>query len=139
MVVIFKGSNEVDKILEAEIKGSMVVSYADFIVEDEKFRDQTVILASNAIETDFREYLYLLRSMNIRVILLLKNEKEEATKIALENGIYDLVFGNFYPSQIIDILENPKTFSSISSVYRKIFNIKIGNRVKKKIKDRSNS
>ena len=61
MVVIFTGSNEIDKILETEIKGSMVVSYADFIIEDDKFKSQTVILASNAIETDFREYLYQLR------------------------------------------------------------------------------
>lgn len=36
MVVIFTGSNEIDKILESEIKGSMVVSYADFIIEDDK-------------------------------------------------------------------------------------------------------
>ena len=76
MVVIYTGSNEIDKILESEIKGSMVVSYADFIIEDDKFKNQTVILSNTAIETDFREYLYLLRSKNIRVILLLKNEKE---------------------------------------------------------------
>ena len=125
MVVIFTGSNEIDKILEAEIKGSMVVSYADFIVEDDKFINQTVILAGSAIEKDFREYLYLLRSKNIRVILLLNNEKDENTKIALENGIYDLIFGNFYPSQIKDILDNPKTFADISKIYRKLFNIQI--------------
>lgn len=125
MVVIFTGSNEIDKILENEIKGSMVVSYADFIIEDDKFRNQTVILASSAIETDLREYLYLLRSKDIRVILLLKNDKEDETKIALENGIYDLIFGNFYPSQIKNILDNPKNFSDISKIYKKLFNIQI--------------
>ncbi len=131
MVVIFTGSNEIDKILEAEIKGSMVVSYADFIVEDDKFINQTVILAGSAIEKDFREYLYLLRSKNIRVILLLNNEKDENTKIALENGIYDLIFGNFYPSQIKDILDNPKTFADISKIYRKLFNIQIKKKIRK--------
>ena len=131
MVVIFTGSNEIDKILETEIKGSMVVSYADFIIEDDKFKSQTVILASNAIETDFREYLYQLRSRNIRVILLLKNDKEENTKIALENGIYDLVFGNFYPSQIKEILDNPRNFSDISKIYRKLFNIQIKKKARK--------
>ncbi len=131
MVVIFTGSNEIDKILETEIKGSMVVSYADFIIEDDKFKSQTVILASSAIETDFREYLYQLRSRNIRVILLLKNEKEENTKIALENGIYDLVFGNFYPSQIKEILDNPRNFSDISKIYRKLFNIQIKKKAKR--------
>ena len=131
MVVIFTGSNEIDKILETEIKGSMVVSYADFIIEDDKFKSQTVILASSAIETDFREYLYQLRSRNIRVILLLKNEKEENTKIALENGIYDLVFVNFYPSQIKEILYNPRNFSDISKIYRKLFNIQIKKKTKR--------
>lgn len=128
MVVIFTGSNEIDKILEAEIKGSMVVSYSDFIIEDDKFKNQTVILASSAIETDLREYLFLLRSKDIRVILLLKNENTEEAKIALENGIYDLVFGNFYPSQIKDILDNPRKFGDISKIYKKQFNIKINKR-----------
>ena len=138
MVVIFTGSNEIDKILESEIKGSMVVSYADFIIEDDKFKNQTVILASSAIETDFREFLFLLRSKNIRVILLLKNEKDENTKIALENGIYDLVFGNFYPSQIKYILDNPKTFEDISKIYKKLFNIQIKKKIRKDFKNGKN-
>lgn len=138
MVVIFTGSNEIDKILESEIKGSMVVSYADFIIEDDKFKNQTVILASSAIETDFREFLFLLRSKNIRVILLLKNEKDENTKIALENGIYDLIFGNFYPSQIKYILDNPKTFEDISKIYKKLFNIQIKKKIRKDLKNGKN-
>lgn len=128
MIVIYTGSNEIDKILEEEIKGSMVISYADFIIEDDKFKNQTVIISSSAIEGDLREYLYQLRSKNIRVILLIKNDKNEETKIALEFGIYDLVFGNFYPSQIKEILEKPRTFEDISKIYRKIFNIKVNDR-----------
>ncbi len=134
MVIIFTGSNEVDKILENEIKGSMIVSYSDFIIEDDKFKNQTVILGANSIETDFREYLFLLRNMDIRIILLLKSEKEEKTKIALENGIYDLIFGNFYPSQIKDILDNPRKFSDISKIYKKLFNIKLNKKINKKSK-----
>lgn len=134
MVVIFTGSNEVDKILENEIKGSMIVSYSDFIIEDDKFKNQTVILGANSIETDFRKYLFLLRNMDIRVILLLKSEKEEKTKIALENGIYDLIFGNFYPSQIKDILDNPRKFSDISKIYKKLFNIELNKKINKKSK-----
>ena len=125
MVVIYTGSNEIDKILEAEIKGSMVVSYEDFIIEDDKFKDQTVILGANSIERNLKEYLFLLRNKNIRVILLLDKDKNEKTKIALEYGIYDLVFGNFYPSQIIEILNNPKQFSDISKIYKKCFDIHI--------------
>ena len=134
MIVIYTGSNEIDKILESEIKGSMVVSYTDFIIEDDKFKNQTAIIASKSIESDLREYLYLLRRMNIRVILLLNNDKDEDTKIALETGIYDLVFGNFYPSQIKEILDNPRSFNDISKIYRKHFNIKIKKRGKKNAK-----
>ena len=128
MIVIYTGSNEIDKILEEEIKGSMVISYADFIIEDDKFKNQTVIISSSAIDGDLKEYLYQLRSKNIRVILLIRNDKNEETKIALEFGIYDLVFGNFYPSQIKEILEKPRTFEDILKIYRKIFNIKINDR-----------
>lgn len=130
MIVIYTGSNEIDKILEEEIKGSMVVSYADFIIEDDKFKNQTVIIAASAIEDDLREFLYQLRSRNIRVIFLLKNEKSEETKIALEFGIYDLIYGNFYPSQIKEILNKPRTFEDISKSYRKIFNIKLKKRIR---------
>ena len=125
MIIIYTGSNEIDKVLEEEIKGSMIVSYSDFIIEDDKFKNQTVVLAASAIETNLREYLFLLRRNNIRVILLLKNEKSEETKIALENGIYDLVFGNFYASQIRNIIDNPRNFSDISKIYEKLFNIQI--------------
>lgn len=125
MVVIYTGSNEIDKILESEIKGSMVVSYEDFIIEDDKFKDQTVILNANAIERDLKEYLFLLRSKNIRVILLLDNNRDEKTKIALEYGIYDLIFGNFYPSQVLELLNHPKQFTDISKIYIKLFDIHI--------------
>lgn len=128
MIVIYTGSNEIDKILEEEIKGSMVISYADFIIEDDKFKNQTVIISSSAIDGDLKEYLYQLRSKNIRVILLIRNDKNEETKIALEFGIYDLIFGNFYPSQIKEILEKPRTFEDVSKIYRKIFNIKVNDR-----------
>ena len=124
MVIIYTGNNEIDKILEDEIKGSMVVSYSDFIIEDDKFKNQIVILATCAIEKDLREYLYELRNKDIRVILLINNEKSEEAKIALEMGIYDIIFGSFYPSQIKNVIDNPRKFSDISKLYKKIFNIK---------------
>lgn len=99
MVVIFTGNNEIDKILEAEIKGSMVVSYTDFIIEDDKFKNQTVILASSAIETDFREFLYKIRSKNIRVILLLKKENKELIKNYEKMDCHELL-ENIYEQEL---------------------------------------
>lgn len=133
MIIIYTGNHEIDKILEEEIKGSMVVSYSDFIIEDNKFENQTVIISASAIEKDLREYLFRLRSLNIRVIVIFKNEKQERDliKITLESGIYDLIFGNFYPRELKDIIDNPRTFRDVSKMYKKIFDIKVKKNNKK--------
>lgn len=127
MIIIYTGNHEIDKILEEEIKGSMVISYSDFIIEDNKFENQTVVISASAIERDLREYLFRLRSLNIRVIVIFKNEKEESEliKTTLEMGIYDLIFGNFYPSELKNIIDKPRTFKDVSKIYKRIFNIKI--------------
>lgn len=127
MIIIYTGNHEIDKILEEEIKGSMVISYSDFIIEDNKFENQTVIISASAIERNLREYLFRLRSLNIRVIVIFKNEKEESEliKTTLEMGIYDLIFGNFYPSELKNIIDKPRTFKDVSKIYKRIFNIKI--------------
>lgn len=131
MVIIYTGKHEIDKILEEEIKGSMAISYADFIIENEKFENQTAIISAQEIESEeFENYLFLIRQLNIRVILLFTNEKEEKEKIkiALKLGIYDLVFGNFYPSEIRELLDNPKTFKDIAKRYKKLYELKIKKR-----------
>ena len=61
----------------------------------------------------------------MRVILLLKNQKQEETKLALQLGIYDIIYGNFYPSQIKEVIEHPKNFRDIADLYMKTFNIKL--------------
>lgn len=134
MVIIYTGKNEIDKILEEEIKGSMAISYLDFIIENEKFENQTAIIAAQEIDSEeFESYLFLLRQLNIRVILLFTNEKEEREKIktALKLGIYDLIFGNFYPSEIKELLDNPKTFRDIAKTYRKLYDLKLKKRKRK--------
>lgn len=128
MVIIYTGKHEIDKILEEEIKGSMAISYLDFIIENEKFKGQTAIIASQEIEYQkFEQFLFLLRKLDIRVILLFTSEKEdrEKIKLALKLGIYDLIFDNFYPSQIKNLIKNPKCFKEISDLYQKLFAIKI--------------
>ena len=125
MIVIYTGIEEVDEEIQGNLRDSIIAHYSDYLIESNTFENQTVILSPDAIEDDLQEYLFLLKQMNIRVILLLKNQKQEATKIALQLGIYDMVFGNFYPSQIKEIIEHPKSFRDISELYRKTFNIKL--------------
>lgn len=138
MIVIYTGIEEVDEEIQGNLRDSIIAHYSDYLIESNTFENQTVILSPDAIEDDLQEYLFLLKQMNIRVILLLKNQKQEATKIALQLGIYDMVFGNFYPSQIKEIIEHPKSFRDISELYRKTFNIKLKKR-KRIINQKNNS
>ena len=125
MIVIYTGIEEIDKEIQKELKNSIIAHYSDYLIENNTFENETVIISPTGITENFQEFLFMLKEMNIRIILLLKNRKQEETKLALQMGIYDIVFGNFYPSQIKDIVNNPRTFKDISELYKKTFNIKI--------------
>ncbi len=138
MIVIYTGIEDVDKEIQLSLRDSIIAHYSDYLIENNTFEGQTVIVSPQAIEGNLHEFLFTLKEMNMRVILLLKNQKQEETKLALQLGIYDIVFGNFYPSQIKEIIEHPKSFKDISNLYRKTFNIKLKKR--KRIRnEKSNS
>ncbi len=128
MIVIYTGIEDVDKEIQLSLRDSIIAHYSDYLIENNTFEGQTVIVSPQAIEGNLHEFLFTLKEMNMRVILLLKNQKQEETKLALQLGIYDIVFGNFYPSQIKEIIEHPKSFKDISNLYRKTFNIKLKKR-----------
>ena len=125
MIVIYTGIEEIDKEIQSVLRDSIIAHYSDYLIENNTFENQTVIISANAVDGDLQEFLFTLKQMNMRVILLLEKQKQEETKIALQLGIYDIVYGSFYPSQIKDILEHPKSFRDISDLYRKTFNIKL--------------
>ena len=126
MIVIYTGVEEIDKEIQMNLRDSIVAHYSEYLIENNTFEGQTVIISPQAIEGDLHEFLFILKQMNIRVILLLKSKKTEETKLALQLGIYDILYGNFYPSQIKDIIENPRSFKDIADLYRKTFNVNIG-------------
>lgn len=125
MIVIYTGIEEVDREIQNELKDSIIAHYSDYLIENNTFENQTVIISPTAVEGDLLEFLFTLKKMNMRVILLLRDRKQEETKIALQLGIYDILFGNFYPSQIKYIIEHKREFKDISDLYRKTFNIKL--------------
>ena len=126
MIVIYTGVEEIDKEIQMNLRDSIVAHYSEYLIENNTFEGQTVIISPQAIEGDLHEFLFILKQMNIRVILLLKSKKTEETKLALQLGIYDILYGNFYPSQIKDIIENPRSFKDRADLYRKTFNVNIG-------------
>lgn len=130
MVVIYTGIEEIDKELQRNIKDSIIAHYSEYLIENNTFEGQTVIISPKAIEGDLHEFLFTLKQMNMRIILLMKNQKQEETKLALQLGIYDILYGNFYPSQIKEIMQRPKEFKDIAELYRKTFNVKVKKRQK---------
>ena len=138
MTVIYTGIEEIDKEIAQEIRDSIIAHYSDYLIENNTFENQTVIISPSAIDGDIHEFLFTLKQMNMRVILLLKDKKQEELKIALQLGIYDILFGNFYPSQIKEIIDKPKSFKDISNIYKRVFNLKT-NRTKRVRKEKSNS
>lgn len=133
MVVIYTGVEEIDKEIQTELRDSIIALYSDYLIENNTFENQTVIVSAQAIEGDLQEFLFLLKQMNMRVILLIKKQNQEETKIALQLGIYDIIYGNFYPSQIKNLIEHPNSFKDIAELYKKTFNIKLSKR--KRISD----
>ena len=118
------------------LRDSIVAHYSEYLIENNTFEGQTAIISPQAVEGDLHEFLFTLKQMDMRVILLLKNQKQEETKLALQLGIYDILYGNFYPSQIKDIIDKPKSFKDISDLYRKTYNVKVKKRIRN---DKSNS
>ena len=138
MIIIYTGIEEIDKEIQMNVRDSIIAHYSDYLIENNTFEGQTAIISPTAIEGDLHEFLFILKQMDMRVILLLEKQKQEETKLALQLGIYDILYGNFYPSQIKDIIEHPKSFRDIADLYRKTFNIKLSK--KKRIReDKSNS
>ncbi len=133
MIVIYTGIEEIDKEIQNNLRDSIIAHYSDYLIENNTFEGQTVIISPQAVEGDLHEFLFILKQMNMRIILLLKNQKQEETKLALQLGIYDIVFGNFYPSQMKDIIQHPKDFKDVSELYRKTFNIELSR--KKRIRN----
>lgn len=124
MVVIYTGIEEVDKEIQKNINKSIIAYYDDYLIENNTFENQTAIISTKAVTGDLHEFLFNLKKQNIRVILLLQKKQKEETKIALQLGIYDIIYGNFYPKQMKEILEKPKQFNDIANLYRKIFNVR---------------
>ena len=58
--------------------------------------------------------MFKVREKDIRVILILENEKSKELKDALLLGIYDLVFDNFSLEDIEKLVKVPSSFSSVS-------------------------
>ena len=121
MTIIFTENDELNQELEKNIEGSRIAFYTKYLLEEKEA--QIVILSVQDNKFEYEKFLYELRKKNIRIILLLENEKSKETEIALRLGIYDLIFGTFTIGQVLKLVKNANNFSDIAGIYNKIFKI----------------
>lgn len=121
MTIVFTENDELNQELEKNIEGSRIAFYTKYLLEEREA--QIVILSVQDNKFEYEKFLYELRKKNIRIILLLENEKSKETEIALRLGIYDLIFGPFTIGQVLKLVKNANNFSDIAGIYNKIFKI----------------
>ena len=121
MTIVFTENDELNQELEKNIEGSRIAFYTKYLLEEKEA--QIVILSVQDNKFEYEKFLYELRKKNIRIILLLENEKSKETEIALRLGIYDLIFGPFTIGQVLKLVKNANNFSDIAGFYNKIFKI----------------
>lgn len=121
MVLIFTGVEELDKELEKNIQNSRVVYYPDYILEEKEA--EILITTVQPNKYNFKEFMYKVREKNIRVILILENEKSKELKDAMILGIYDIIFDNFEIKDILQLVHKEAHFSSISKYVKALLDL----------------
>lgn len=113
MVLIFTDNEELDKDLNKHIENSRIVYYPDYILQE---NSATILIATiQHNKYNFKDFMFKVRQKNIRVILILENDKVPELKDALCLGIYDIVFDPFDLDDIRNKLLSPTPFSQISN------------------------
>lgn len=118
MILIFTDNEALDRELNSKIEDSRIVYYPDYVIEEQ---DATVLIATiQPNKYNFEDFMLKVRDKNIRVILVLENDKVKELNTALILGIYDLVFDPFDLEDIIYKIKNPSKFSNVSKYIKDI-------------------
>lgn len=112
MVLIFTDNEQLDRDLNKKINDSRIVYYPDYILQEKEA--EVLIATVQPNKYNFKEFMFNVRNKNIRVILILENEKVKELKDALSLGIYDIIFDPFDLEDVTDKVMNPSPFSKIS-------------------------
>lgn len=121
MVLIFTDNEQLDRELNKSIENSRIVYYPDYILEEPQ---ATILIATiQPNKYNFKDFMLKVREKNIRVILILENDKISELKDALLLGIYDIIFDPFELKEICDKITNPTPFSEISKYIKNILEL----------------
>ncbi|QSX05466.1 hypothetical protein JYG23_12385 [Sedimentibacter sp. zth1] len=96
------------------------VHYREFLLEEGN--DFSICVISGVLpgEIKFDRLIYMLRSKDIRVILILLEENKTELEICIKYHVTDVLTQPVKPVDIIDAIENPKTFKDIEFIYKKM-------------------
>lgn len=121
MVLIFTDNEQLDRELNKNIENSRIVYYPDYILEEQQ---ATILIATiQPNKYNFKDFMLKVREKNIRVILILENDKVKELKDALLLGIYDLIFDPFDIDEVCNNITNPNPFSKISKYIKDILEL----------------
>lgn len=121
MVLIFTDNEQLDRDLSKKINDSRIVYYPDYILEES---EATILIATiQPNKYNFKDFMFKVRNRNIRVILILENEKVKELKDALQLGIYDIIFDPFDLDDVNEKVTNPSPFSEISKYMKDIIEL----------------
>lgn len=123
MVLIFTDNEQLDIDLSKKIENSRVVYYPDYVLEEQEAKILIATLQPN--KYNFKDFMFKVRNKNIRVILILENEKVKELKDALILGIYDIIFDPFDLDDVCKKITKPNQFSEISQYIKDILEIEI--------------
>lgn len=118
MVLIFTGNEQIDKDLSKVIHDSRVVYYPDYVLQEEEAKILIIAVQNNKF--NFKDFIFKVRKRDIRIILLLEDDKQPELEYALKLGIYDIIFDPFEISEIQNKITKPTQFSEISKYIWKI-------------------
>lgn len=121
MVLIFTDNEQLDRDLSKKINDSRIVYYPDYILEESEAT--TLIATIQPNKYNFKDFMFKVRNRNIRVILILENEKVKELKDALLLGIYDIIFDPFDLDDVNEKVTNPSPFSEISKYMKDIIEL----------------
>ena len=121
MVLLFTGNEQLDRDLSKKIEDSRIVYYPDYVLEEKEA--STLIASLQPNKYNFKDFMFKVREKNIKVILILENDKVKELKDALILGIYDIVFDPFDLEDILKMIKTPTTFSKVSNYIKNIIEL----------------
>ncbi len=118
MILIFTGDEQIDYDISKKIENSRVVYYPDYILQEPEA--DILIATVQPNKYNFTDFMFKVREKNIRVILLLENNKAKVLKDALILGIYDILFDTFTIEDIEKLIKEPSSFSFVSQYVKEL-------------------